>query len=216
MRILKLLLVLAMASLLGACSSPTTANKTNFTAAINKKLGCDPVLVPLTGPKTVVKVSAANRATIAQLNALARAGLLKVRTRIVSKRNPHSMCSPCDPNPYCNPPGSGLARPSAKNPGCFHGVTERIYSVTRSGSNAMHKALGLLCVGHEEVAAITSYTKPTAFLGKTVSSVRYTYHVTHLPAWAKSKEVESAFGLGELQSASTTLVLTNHGWAETR
>ncbi len=214
MRILKLLIVLLAASLLGACSSRMTANDANFAAAINKKLGCFPVAAPLTGPKTVVRVSAGNRAAIAQLNALASAGMLKASTRIVRKRNQHSMCSPCDPNPYCNPPGSGPGRPTAKKPGCFHSVTERVYLVTRRGAAAMKQALGLMCVGHEKVAGIKSFTKPTAFGPETVSRVTYTYRVTKLPAWTKSKDVETAFGLGKAHSARTTLVLTNHGWAD--
>jgi hypothetical protein len=75
---------------------------------------------------------------------------------------------------------------------------------------------GNFCVGRPEVSNIDSYNPPNDN-GATQYSVTYSYGVSHLPDWANSAEMQSAFPkLGTLsgnqQTATATLNKSDNGW----
>jgi hypothetical protein len=75
---------------------------------------------------------------------------------------------------------------------------------------------GNFCVGHPEVSNIDSYNPPNDN-GATQYSVTYNYGISHLPDWASSAEMQSAFPrLATLssnqQTATATLNKSDNGW----
>lgn len=75
---------------------------------------------------------------------------------------------------------------------------------------------GNFCVGHPEVTSIDSYT-PNDNSDATQYSVAYHYGIPHLPDWANSTEMKTAFptiaseASGQ-QTATAALVKSSNGW----
>jgi hypothetical protein len=73
---------------------------------------------------------------------------------------------------------------------------------------------GNFCYGHPEVTSVDSYS-PSAD-NATQYTVSYHYGVSHLPPWANSAEMKTAFpklnAADAPQAASATLVKSNDGW----
>ena len=75
---------------------------------------------------------------------------------------------------------------------------------------------GNFCMGTPEVSSIDSYNPPNDS-GATQYTVNYHYGISHLPDWASSAEMQTAFPkLGRLngnqQTATATLNKSDNGW----
>ena len=75
---------------------------------------------------------------------------------------------------------------------------------------------GNFCYGHREVTTIDSFAaKPDA--GENAYNVNFHYNVPHIPAWAASQEMKTAFPIiatdaSDQLAASATLTKTSSGW----
>jgi hypothetical protein len=84
-------------------------------------------------------------------------------------------------------------------------------SLAVPGSNAM-------CVGHYKVDEIIRFTQPNNAMGQTVSEVSFTASPVEVPDWAKSAEIQKAYGLDRKlaahSKATRTVLLASDGWID--
>lgn len=82
-------------------------------------------------------------------------------------------------------------------------------------ADASQPGYGNFCYGHPEVTSIDSYTPAAADAAQ--YSVNYRYQVSHLPDWANTAEMKTAFprlnaASAGAQSGTATLVKSDNGW----
>lgn len=69
------------------------------------------------------------------------------------------------------------------------------------------------CVGHREVAEITSWTEPSEGNGAKITQVTYTWKLDGVPGWVDKNAFSGVKGMSEPEEAKIVLVKTNNGWA---
>lgn len=204
------LVPVAATMLLAACSSSTSASKSNFAKAINARLekscvSLDPGYVPSDDVSYPVKIALSqlsdkaqadqqNAKMLAPFNALVKAGLLTVADTEVS-----SMLMGDKPTPG------------------------KVYSLTEEGKNALDRSIMVgrsFCAGHYKVDEIVNYTVPGKGMGGiTGSEVNFTYVPADVPSWATSDAIKSAFPdfyqtvtSAQPKKGHIDLVLMSDGW----
>ena len=216
----KWLLIGLFSVLLAACGSKNDANEHNFTVAIKQYLNDNGDLCLDVGPFPVDVTPAElhdqtdRPAGIAsRMVALQRAGLLTSVDVSLSQLE------------FVNDRPTG------------HRMQVRRFDLTTNGRDAYRQFLadtvvatgkpqpsrGDLCYGKLELDKVSSWDGPTQVEGRQEATVRYTYTVGDVSAWAKTAAMASAFPAipnvtaGATQQAlSTTFVLGDKGWAPRR
>lgn len=212
----KWLLVGLSSLLLAACGSKNDANEHNFTVAIKQYLNDNGDLCLNVGPFPVDVTQAelhdqAEHPTglAAQMVALQRVGLLTSVDVSLSQLE------------FVNDRPTG------------HRMQVRRFDLTTNGRDAYRQFLadtavatgksepsrGDLCYGKLGLAKVGDWDGPTQIEGHQQATVRYTYTVNDIAAWAKGATMETAFpAIGNVvagasqQSLSTPLVLSDKGW----
>lgn len=177
-------LALALTGALVACGDPKSANKSNFTTAIDEILKAENPLCYITstqGFPLVIRKDGqfAYGSSKVQLDALVKAGVLAAKN---SKKNK-------------NFEGFGGAENST--------VEAVEYTVTPMGQTVYKEKLDPndkwpqggagFCFGSAEVDKIIEFTEPKLEQGGTVSEIKYIYKVKRAEAWTTTPEIKKAF-----------------------
>ena len=214
-------LLIGLSSLfLAGCGSKNDANEHNFTVAIKQYLSDNGDLCLNVGPFPVdvtqaeLHDQAAHPAGIAaQMVALQRAGLLTSVDVSLSQLE------------FVDDRPTG------------HRMQVRRFDLTTNGRDAYRQFLadtatatgkpepsrGDLCYGKLGLDKVSGWDGPTQVAGHQEATVRYSYTVDSVAAWAKAAPMEAAFpainnvSVGASQQAlATTLVLGDKGWSARR
>lgn len=177
-------LALALTGALVACGDPKSANKGNFTTAIDAILKTENPLCYIVSTQAFPLVirkdgQFAYGSSLPQLNALVKAGVLSAKDSQKSK----------------NYEGIG----GAENPN----VAAIEFSVTPSGQTAYKEKMepnekwpqggAGFCLGSAEVSKIVDFTEPTVEQGGTISQIQYIYKVKTAESWAQTPEIKKTF-----------------------
>jgi len=176
--------VMALASLLVACGSPTAANKNNFTTAIDEIMKDDNPLCYIIStqgfPLTIRKDGQFGYGTsLPQLNALVKAGVLSAKDSKTNKNfegfggaeNSKIEAIEFDLTPVGTPAYRPKMPPNDKWPQGGAGV----------------------CLGTAAVSKIVDFTEPKMQQGGSVSEVKYIYMVKTAEPWANQPEIQKTF-----------------------
>lgn len=171
----KILTSLAIVITLGGCSDPKEANNSNFEEVINKYLLDKKENITCTRVGTNFPVD--NRFGFEQkyLNRYAESGLLSVISKDIEEKDFLT--------------------------GKMKKKTKLIYNLTEKGEKYIKD--GKFCFGTPVVDKINSFTEPTAFMGKTVSEVRYQFVLDDIPSWYVPKKQKEK---------KVLLYLSSNGW----
>lgn len=177
-------LALAFTGVLVACGDPKSANKGNFTTAIDEILKTENPLCYITstqGFPLVIRKDGqfAYGSSKVQLDALVKAGVLAAKDTQKNK----------------NFEGFG---------GAENLKVEAVeYTVTPSGQTVYKEKLDPnekwpqggagFCFGSAEVDSIIEFTEPKSEQGGIISEIKYTYKVKTAEAWTKTPEIKKAF-----------------------
>ncbi len=184
----ELALVASITALTG-CSSPKTASKANFTAALDRHFADHCLFVTPSVGLTAYPASIDAATDASRFDALASAGLLAA-----------SSSSAEHPGPL----GIGSVRNETKT-----------YTLTDAGKSVFQPSTGGFCAGHYDVASIDGFTAPTARDGRTVSEVTFTV-TPSMASWTSNPAVQQRYGT-QLAAAHGTqdhaeLTLLDTGW----
>jgi hypothetical protein len=99
-------------------------------------------------------------------------------------------------------------------------VPTKVYALTDAGKKAIENSAGstAMCIGHYKVDEVVRFTEPSNAMGQTVSTVSFTVSPVDVPDWAKSVDVQKAYGLdkklAEHIKSTRTVVLASDGWVD--
>ena len=101
-------------------------------------------------------------------------------------------------------------------------ISGKRYSITEAGVAAGGPSSGAsFCYGSYEVRDVTNFTEPADALGRTISTVRYTFAAVDISDWARNSEIlrgEFPRLVRDLKSLEkpindqAVLILTRNGW----
>lgn len=194
------------AALAVGCSDPKAPSEDNFARALKPALERHPYCVlaeVLSWPSPVTTEHPAFRSPtrIAQLDALAQAGLLRSEPRVVDTGRPVR-------DLLISELLQGARHETVKDT-----VTD--YHWTEAGDAALGDRG--LCFGTPYLEKVVRWTEPAEFMGAQVSEVTYSFSVHDVPNWASHPAIHTALpavatAVAGPQEGKATLVLTNDGW----
>ncbi|MFH4354883.1 MAG: hypothetical protein WDW21_05055 [Neisseriaceae bacterium] len=98
------------------------------------------------------------------------------------------------------------------------------YSLTEVGTKLAYTSSNgnvKFCAAHYKVDEIKNFTQPADVMGMHVTEVRYVYSPANIADWAKNEEIKRTFpalqkSLEGKQEAKEVFILTNKGWSQGR
>jgi len=207
--------------LVGGCSDPKEASKTNFQTAIDNWIGKNPPCIAIprgnvtpaqkteapfpryidASPLTAQFALESRARQEAPFLALVDAGLMTVRNAGVSVR------------------ASLFGDAEKEIPVHAYDLSEegRKAVVTEGEKTAFGSPAQRFCYGTPQVDEVVQYTEPADAMGMKISQVTYRYHLKDMPAWAGNAKMKAAFPELERNAAASldgkaAVILTNEGW----